>query len=56
MTRSEVVADNNVAYYHAYKYSSLQDLQRKYYLQGDLKVSVHLIITKNTQKYFKQFQ
>jgi hypothetical protein len=27
------------------------------YLQGDQKVSVHLIITvKNTQKYFKKFQ
>jgi hypothetical protein len=56
MTRSEVVADNNVAYYHAYKYSSLPDLQRKYYLQGDQKVSVHLMIIQNMQKYFRQFQ
>jgi len=36
MTRSEVVTDNNVAYYHAYKYSSLPDLQRKYHYQDVL--------------------
>ena len=33
MTRSEMVADNNVAYYHAYKYTSVPDLQRKYHYQ-----------------------
>jgi len=33
MTRPEVVADNNVAYYHAYKYSSVPDLHRKYHYQ-----------------------
>jgi hypothetical protein len=35
----------------------MQQFDMKYVIQGDQKVSVHLIITvQNTQKDFKQFQ
>jgi hypothetical protein len=40
MTHSKAVADNNVAYYPAYKYCSLQDLQSKYHDQYSLVVGL----------------
>lgn len=45
MTRSEVVADNNVAYYHAYKYTSVPDLQRRGKMRGPRRVITFCLLT-----------